>query len=321
MGRKRTRDFDLPPRLYRRGSNFYYVNASGKWIALGSDKARALRAWVDLECLSQSVTVGELVRRYLADCMDGKAEATKRQYAAFGRTIEHQFGNLPVDDLTRFRIARWRDAGTVKPIWFNGCLSLLRVAYRKGGEWGWSTITDPELVAFNQTAPRDRYISDVDFRLIRDQAPAWLQTAMDISYLTGMRESDVLALRWKAVNERLCVEQRKTGTRQAFEISAPLRAVLEGAKRVSVVGLFVISTDRGRPISKRRLQTTFAACRDAANVAKDTRFHDIRGKAATDAAAEGLDYQAMLGHTSRAMSDRYVKAKRTISAPTLKRRL
>jgi len=56
-------------------------------------------------------------------------------------------------------------------------------------------------------------------------------------------------------------------------------------------------------------------------VDRDTRFHDIRGMAATTAAEEGLDYQAMLGHTDRRMSERYIKKHRTIRAPSLKRRL
>jgi integrase len=40
-------------------------------------------------------------------------------------------------------------------------------------------------------------------------------------------------------------------------------------------------------------------------------FHDIRAKAATDSKGEGLDYQALLGHSKRDMSDRYVKARTT----------
>ena len=320
MGRRRTKDLDLPPRLYRRGSSFYYVTAGKKWHPLGKDKAKALRLWADLECLPQSVTVADLIRRYVSDCLEAKAESTRSRYASYRDTIEEQFGALPADDLTTFALARWRDGGKVKRGWFNGCLSVLRKAYRKGAEWGWTHTDAPERVAFNETEPRRRYLSDDEFRRIRDAAPRWLQTAMDLSYLTGMRESDVLALRWSAVEDRIRVEQIKTGNRQAFEITPALRAVLEGAKRIPVVGLYVIATDKGRPISARRLQEAYAQAREAAKV-DDTRFHDIRGKAATDAADEGMDYQAMLGHTSKKMSDDYVKTRRTINAPSHKRRV
>lgn len=321
MGRRRTNNLDLPPRLYLRGSTHYYVSADGKWHNLGKDKGRALRLWAELECVPQHVSVGEIVRRYVSECMGDKAASTRSRYADYSRTLEDQFGALPADDLTRFAIARWRDGGKVKRSWFNGCLSLLRVAYRKAGEWGWATTNEAEHVGFNETFPRSRRISDAEFRSIRDGAPRWLQIAMDLSYLTSLRESDVLTLRWSAVGNRLTVLQIKTGVRQSFEVTAPLRAVLEAAKRIPIVGLYVVATDKGRPISARRLQEAFAAAVKAAGVDRDTRFHDIRGMSATTAEEEGLDYQAMLGHTSKKMSDRYIKRLRTIKAPTLKRRL
>lgn len=321
MGRRRTKNLDLPPRLYLRGSTYYYVAADKHWHRLGTDRSRALRLWAELECVPTAVTVGELIRQFLAEGVDGLAATTRRRYADYARTVEDEFGALPLDDLTRFGLARWRDSGRVARGWFNGCLSVLRKAYRRGGEWGWTRSDEPDHVAFNRMGRRRRDITDAEFRAIRDRAPTWLQTAMDISYLTSLREGDVLSLRWSAIAGRLCVEQEKTGTRQAFEITAPLRAVLEGAKRVSVVGLFVVSTDKGRPISPRRLQEAFARARDAAKVDRDTRFHDIRGKSATDAADEGMDYQAMLGHTTKAMSDRYIKRIRTIKAPSHKRRV
>lgn len=329
MGRHRTKDLDLPPRLYRRGSSYYYVDAAKKWHPLGQDKARALRLWADLECVPPFVTVGEVVRRFISDKMDKYAKSTRSRYADYAIAIEQQFPGLPANDLTRFAVARWRDGGKVKPGWFNGCLSLLRIAYRAGGEWGWTDQNEAEHVSFNTMGERGRYVSDAEFRAIRDIAPTWLQTAMDLSHLTTIRESDLLALRWSAVTDRIYVEQIKTrrggepgtGTRQAFEITPAVRAVLEGAKRRSVLGLFVVATDKGRPIGARRLQAAFAQCRDNAGVERDTRFHDIRGKGATDAADAGLDYQAMLGHTTKKMSDKYVKSRRTINAPSLKRRV
>src|SRR4029077_17448668 len=125
-----------------------------------------------------------VVRRFLSDKMAQYAASTRSRYADYAITIESQFGALPANDLTRFALARWRDGGKVKPGWFNGCLSLLRIAYRAGGEWGWCNHNEAEHVSFNVMGERGRYVTDVEFRAIRDRAPAWLQVAMDISYLT-----------------------------------------------------------------------------------------------------------------------------------------
>lgn len=325
MGRRRTKDLDLPPRLYRRGSSYYYVSAAGKWYPLGKDKARALRLWAELECAPvRTTTVTDVVQQWLdyldgEGCPDAVAASSRTQYGRYARAIAAKFGTTDADALTVPMLARWRDR-EVKPIWFNGCLAVLRGSYRKGNEWGTVTTNAPKDVTPNHTTARSRYLTDEEFRAIRENAPTWLQVAMDLAYLTGMRESDVAALRWNAVGDTIRVEQIKTGNRQAFEITPALRAVLEGAKRRRVLGLFVVATDKGRPITTRRIQKAFAKAREAAQVV-DARFHDIRGKAATDAADEGMDYQAMLGHSSKKMSDRYIKSRRTVKAPALKRRV
>lgn len=51
MGRNRTKDLDLPPRMYRRGACFYYVSNTlpRKWIALGDDLEVARVRWAKLE--------------------------------------------------------------------------------------------------------------------------------------------------------------------------------------------------------------------------------------------------------------------------------
>jgi len=52
--------------------------------------------------------------------------------------------------------------------------------------------------------------------------------------------------------------------------------------------------------------TWWSAATEKAQVI-DAHFHDIRGKAATGGKRVGLDYQALLGHSTKAMSDRYIK--------------
>jgi hypothetical protein len=60
--------------------------------------------------------------------------------------------------------------------------------------------------------------------------------------------------------------------------------------------------------------------RSAAGVL-DAQFRDIRVMAARQAEADGLDYQALLGHTTRKMSDRYLKGRRTVVAEPVRKRL
>ncbi len=82
----------------------------------------------------------------------------------------------------------------------------------------------------------------------------------------------------------------------------------------------VFGTARSREMSLRRWQNFIrSVCADLRIEGATPR--DLRAKATTDAAADGLDYPALLGHSSKRMSDRYLKLRRTIGAPTLGRNI
>ena len=323
MGRPRSRDFDLPPRMYRRGKALYYVGADKRWIPLGSDLGRAKRIWADLEVVIEQRTVADLCDRYIDDKMDERAASTRKQYRSFARRVRREWPDLPCDSLRAPQIARWRDMPIVGPGLGNGVISLLRVAYAVGIEWGWCELNPAASVSFNPGHIRERYLTDEEFLQIRAKAPTWLATAMDISYLTALRPCDTVALRWDQIGERVTVLPAKTKRSRvsvAFEITPELRAILEAAKRRPIVGLFVVATDKGRPIKHRRLQEAWAAIVKSLGYV-DCHFRDIRAKSGTDADAQGQDAQALLHHTSARMTRRYLKLGQVKKAEPLRRKL
>jgi integrase len=320
MGRKRTRDFDLPPRMVRRrgprGDRYYYVTHDRRWIPLGPDLAQAKRLWADHECIAHVATVEALLNRYLTDCVKDLAPATRKQYRIYSTAICGDYGDWRLDTLKPFHLARFRDSRPAGMA--NGSLSLLKVAYAKAIEWGWCETNPAAQVKRLPSRIRDEYLTDAVFRAIREKAPEWLRTAMDLSYLTALRPSDVVKLQWSDVTpDSVFVRVQKTKARIAFAVTEALAAVLAEARRKPVVGLYVVATAKGRPISLKRMGDAWRDARAAAGVT-GAQFRDIRAKAATDAAAAGMDYQAMLGHATKAMSDRYVKAMRTIKAQPLR---
>ncbi len=323
MGRPRTKDFDLPPHMRKVGNAHYYDHGNGKWTPLGSDRARANRLWADLECVCQERTVADLVERYLADCCTKLAASTQTVYKSAARTIRKEWGEQASDTLRTSQIARWRDRKGTPPIWANTVISVLRKAYAKGVEWEWSPTNPAASVGFNERQERERYLTDAEFVAVRSAAPTWLATAMDIAYVTGLRPCDVFALRWDQVGERVTVLPRKTRKTKisiSFTMTPELKAILDAAKRRPIVGLFVVATDKGRPITVRRMEEHWAALVKALGFI-DCQFRDIRGKAATDAEAQGQDAQALLHHASSRMTARYLKHGQTKRVEPLGRKL
>jgi integrase len=319
MGRKRSKDFDLPPRMARKGANYYYVcNAPRRWIPLGSDLATAKRRWAehDAPIRVESFTVADLVQKHI-DRGDRPA-ATLSQYRSYHRCVAVAFP-IPAEQLRSVHVALWRElpAQRARPAFVNGCIAVLLAAYRLGAELG---LCQPLTVGKLAVCGRDRILAPDEYRRVRAVAPHFLQVAMDIGYLTGARPCDLLALRWSQVGERLELRQKKTGKRQEFLLDGDIATVLQQARQRPIIGLYVVATERGRPVSRNVMATAWRkACSDAG--VADAQFRDIRAMAARAGKESGLDYQALLGHSSQAMSDHYIKGRQTIVATPVRRKL
>jgi integrase len=320
VGRKRTKDFDLPPKLYRKGRRFYYVTPDRRWLPLGLDRARALRAWADYEAQITQPTMQAMVERYCAECMATNAKSTRKQYEAFARVVTAEWGSMPADQLTVYGILQYRNRRDLSPAWINGVLSLLRVAFDEALGWGWATQNPAKAAPFRTTQPRERYLSDIEFRTIRAASPEWLATAMDLSYLTALRPSDVVNLRWEDVGETINLRMRKTKSRMAFVITEELQEVLDRAKSGRVIGLYVIANEKGRPISMRRLQSTWQRVCESAKI-KDAQYRDIRAKAASDADFDGVDATALLGHHNKSTTEVYLRRKKARLVEPMRKKL
>jgi hypothetical protein len=321
LGRKRTRNFDLPPHMAMKGGRYYYV-CNGRprvWIPLGTDRARALRLWAEHEAGPQvGLSVGELVQRYIDTNVHELAPGTVKQYQSWQRCIAGAFP-IPANQLSSQHVAVWRDlpAQRERRPYVSGCLALIRSACALGCEQGLCVqlhVQGPRL------KPRTRYLEDSEYIAIRERAPEWLQIAMDLAYVTAARRSDVLASQWSHYGpEGLTMRQKKTGQRLLFTMSPELLSILARARQRRVIGLYVVANPKGQPISRGMLERAWReACAAAGVVAQ---FRDIRAKAATDAKKGGQDYQKLLGHANPAMSERYIKRREAVIAEPVRRKL
>lgn len=161
---------------------------------------------------------------------------------------------------------------------------------------------------------RSRYLTDEEFLAIREAAPASVQIAMDIAYLTGLRLSDVLSLRAEDARDGfLHAREGKTRQRVRFELTDTLSEAVgrSGLDIGPVVHTIPRRTkgDERKPPRHYTLTGFESVWRRAKLAAKlpDVRFHDIRAKHATDRDEEGLNAQLALGHTDGATTARYIR--------------
>lgn len=273
MGRLRTKDLDLPARMYRKGNSYYFVNNTPprKWIPLGRDLERAKRRMAQLQAgPSAQLSVADVVYRYID--REERAPKTQVQYRSICRAIAEHFP-MPAEQLDSEKVMLWCEQNAHRRSHVQSCLKLLTPAFRFGHELGLCKIIK---VDGWKAAGRVRDLTPTEFRAIRSQAIEWLQVAMDLAYLTGAAPSDIRTLRWDQVtDDRIAMKQEGKRVRMVLAISEDLASVLKQARQRSILGLYVVGTVKGQPVSAFKMQTAWHAACAAAGVT-DAQFRDIK---------------------------------------------
>lgn len=323
MGRQRQNNLGLPPRMQKKGNAFYYVASTTprKWLPLGNDLAKARVRWAQLENgdnVDSRMFCTRLDEYLVSPKFEKLAEKTRKQYENVAKALREYFKGAAMSNIAPAHVALWMDdhpsqiqANTGKAIISN----VFAVAVRHG-------IVDRNPateIKYHQIAGRDRLITDDEFLLIWGKAQPHVQIAMDIGYLTGTRIQDILDIKLQDItDEGLHIRQGKTKKKMVFLMSPALEDAIAKARALPrpIRGMHLLCNRRGQPYSYRTFNDHWLEAVRAVGV-EGIHFHDIRAKAATDAEDMGLDYQALLGHTTKAMSDKYLRVKRIAKVPAL----
>lgn len=169
---------------------------------------------------------------------------------------------------------------------------------------------------FRETA-RDAYVDDLMLAKVLACATEPLRFALRLAHVTGQRPADVLGMSEDSIRgEYLRVKQGKTKAKLRIvvenaleDLIAEIRAYKAGC-RIQALPLLV--NESGAPLTATMLRKRFDKARKDAGVDIATfQFRDLRAKAATDTDdATGIkDAQALLGHSTEAMTAEYIRHK------------
>lgn len=128
-----------------------------------------------------------------------------------------------------------------------------------------------------------------------------MQILMDLAYLTGQRQSDLLSIKRRDVKdgEGIYFEQNKTGKKLIVEMSDELQSVVNQARELDVkvtrLSSYLIHNRHGYAYKSSSIQTAWQRlmrkCIDDGVIKERFQFKDIRAKARSD----GED-KRLLGH-------------------------
>ncbi|WP_348995566.1 tyrosine-type recombinase/integrase [Achromobacter sp. HNDS-1] len=267
----------------------------------------------------------ELVEKVLTHVSPKLSKNTIHQYKIAAARIKDAFAEFAPDQIRPKHVAALKMDMADTPNMANRVLSFLKTVFAHAVEW--QLVDSNPCVGIRRHAEgkRQRYITDDEYAAIYAKANPRMQVIMDLLYLTGQRVGDVLAIKRSDMNDDgIAFDQEKTGAKLLVRWTPELRDAIARANALNgnVLGQTLFRT-RSHGKSAPSYGTTRDRWREAVEAAgvEDANIHDLRAKSLTDAKRQGKDAQMLAGHTSPAMTDRYIRLREMpiVEGPTFSR--
>lgn len=319
MGRLRESNKFLPRGMVKRGKVYSYkFRRDGKqhWLRLGGDYGEALRKYAELvgEAHEPAGTVAEALAKYLSLRHDKLKPETRKGYARSAKRIIPVFGALALDELKREHIYKYlTERGNVAANRDRALLSAMYTHLLNAGEFR-GDHPCKGMHFRNAEQPRQRYVTDAELTAIIAALPRRLAQMAHWSYLTGMRQADVLALRITQANEDgVIYKPSKGGKPILIEWTDDLREVWKAAKGDRIGSQPLFPTRDGKHYTADSFHSTWQRWRVKLPV-DDLKWHDLRRKTGSDSASDA-DAAQRLGHSDEKVTRKHYRAKPTAVTP------
>ena len=194
-------------------------------------------------------------------------------------------------------------------------LTDIKHMFRKAVNWG-MTLANPAtgVKRFPVNDQRTRFLTGDEIQALLKACESqitspWLLPLVTLALNTGMRQGELLNLKWEDVNlERglITVKQGKTLRLKTIAINAPAKDALNWLSE-NRYGEYLFMWPWGDKIGKVTIYDAFKKACSAAQVS-EFRFHDLRHTFASHLVMAGVDLvtvKELMGHVGIAMTVRY----------------
>lgn len=315
--RPRKKDRHLPARMHFKHGAFYYVHKN-TWERLSGDYPEALSMYAERMSPQAAGGMADLIDRVLAKIAPNLANNTVSQYRIAANKLKPILVEFRPDQVKPKHIAMIKEDMADTPNMANRCISFLRVVFQYALEWQ-EVESNPCIGIKRHTEKkRDVYVTDEQFAAIKSNSPVWLASILDLSYLTGQRIGDVLAIRTEDVtDEGIFFKQQKTGAKLLVQMTPDLLAAIEAARagnnKLKKDEAHLLWNRYGKKRDYGSVKDAFDKARTEAGL-KHITIHDLRAKSLTDTKLQGNNATELAGHTSERMTDRYIRVRVPVKA-------
>ena len=324
MGRRKKFLRHLPERVRHKHGAYYFVSrieGKQKWLRLSADYCQALHKFAELVGHQSSAvpTVSDAVTHYLTVKANDLSGETISGYQRSAKRLGPVFGHMTLDELRREHIYRYLI--TRKDVAANRDRALLSAVYTHFQNTGTYGGINPcaGLRYRNPEKARRRYITHSEFEKLVAALPRRLGLMARWSYLTAMRESDMLALSLNAASDAgvTYTPSKSRKSKEATPIlitwSDELREIWRAAAGVRIGAQPLFPTARGGYYSRDSFQSIWQRWRKKVGI-DDLRWHDIRRKSGSDSENVAAATE-LLAHADSAVTRKHYRAKPRVVKP------
>ena len=293
--------------------------AAREW---GRVQERELKKQADRGAIRTDVpklTIAQLLREFL----DDPGTQSLGYYPDLSLLCAWWSSHCGVERVLEFNVLKVRKARDVlRPGRASGTVNRYLSAMRSAWNWGRAAGLVPQeqawpaRVMLKEPKGRIRFLSDAELTSLREAVTSvygpQLFALTLVSIATGVRQGELLRLRWSDVDFRhskITILLTKNNESRSVYLPTAAAEALQTLRKLEVVSplhVFVDPRD-GKPFDKSKLRYRWKLARQAAAL-KDFRWHDLRHSCASLLAQNGatlLEIGAVLGHKSPSATMRY----------------
>jgi integrase len=243
-------------------------------------------------------TFAELIEKYLLEhSAPNKAPMSHKRDKSIANNLLRTFAELRLTEITPRLISEYkrnrREAGA-KPATVNHELKLMGHAFKLAiNEWEWLNVNPVTKVSKERVNNEiERWLTLEEEERLLAACPGWVQEIVLVALHTGLRQSELLNLRWRLVDLRrktLTLLVQKNRSKDTLPLNESALKVLTARNRVRHIKTdHVFYSGNGTRIDASNLMRSFRKAVKEAGIEK-FRFHDLRHTFATRLAQAGVD--------------------------------
>lgn len=317
MAPKRKKD-GLPTRVYFKHGQFYFVDTGNRWHPLGKTMAAMYRGLADLSIEAPTDnTMNAVISKYIKEIVPLKARSNQQTKIRYLKEWALYLGNMTPEKVRPKHIAKFHDEkGKKAPISANRSLEVIRHVFSLARRWGYVDVNPAKSLGRHEESPRDRNVTLDEYLEVYTMASPAYQIAMEIARITGMRQGDILKLKWSEVTQDgVFNHANKNNRKLLYKMNPSLQFTLNEAKGIlsGAISHYVIPSKKGGRFTSSGFQSGWQRLmrRVVEKGIEHFTFHDIRALA-SGMKVDDKSAAELLGNTLAATIKHYRRGFKTI---------